>query len=69
MRGAAVPASSHTVEFLFQPSVKALYVSLAAIALGVLLLGYVIFAETRPSSSIGRKSTASDKPQRTSPSK
>jgi hypothetical protein len=66
MRGAAVPAGSHTVEFLFQPSVKALYVSLAAISLGVLLLGYVII---RPSSSIGRKSTASDKPQRTSPSK
>jgi uncharacterized membrane protein YfhO len=66
MRGAAVPAGSHTVEFLFQPPVKALYVSLAAIALGILLLGYVII---RPSSPAGRKSTASDKPQRATPSK
>jgi uncharacterized membrane protein YfhO len=43
MRGVQLPAGAHTVEFLFKPDVRTLYVSLAAIALGVLLMGVVAF--------------------------
>jgi hypothetical protein len=43
MRGVHLPAGTHTVEFLFKPDVRTLYVSLAAIAFGVLLLGVVVF--------------------------
>jgi hypothetical protein len=52
MRGVFLEPGEHTVEFKFQPPVGALYVSLAAIALGLLLLGFAI-ADTsrRPSSA------------------
>jgi len=43
MRGVHLPAGTHTVEFLFKPDVRTLYVSLAAITFGVLLLGVVAF--------------------------
>src|SRR5205814_160816 len=38
MRGVALNAGPHTVEFRFEPSNKLVYVSVAAIGLGVLLL-------------------------------
>jgi hypothetical protein len=44
MRGVYLPtAGEHTVEFLFKPDVGYLYVSLAGIALGMALLGVVMF--------------------------
>ena len=39
MRGVQVPAGQHAVEFRFQPSTTGLYVSLAAIGIGILLCG------------------------------
>jgi hypothetical protein len=42
MRGVFLPPGPHTVQFLFQPSVTPLYVSLSAIALGVILCGLLI---------------------------
>jgi hypothetical protein len=42
MRGVYLPAGAHQVEFHFQPPVKFLYVSLAAIAVGLVLAGVVI---------------------------
>ena len=42
MRGVAVPAGEHTVEFRFKPPVKSLYVTLAAVAAGMLLLGLLL---------------------------
>lgn len=41
MRGVAVPAGEHVVEFNFRPDAKFLYVSLAAIALGLVLIGFL----------------------------
>lgn len=41
MRGVAVPAGEHQVVFRFRPDSKYLYVSLAAIALGLGLIGYL----------------------------
>jgi hypothetical protein len=40
MRGVYLPPGAHTVEFRFQPPVGPLYVSLAAIGAGLLLLGF-----------------------------
>ncbi|MCS7338902.1 MAG: hypothetical protein NZ739_11835, partial [Verrucomicrobiae bacterium] len=47
MRGVFVPEGAHTVEFRFEPHTKPLYVSLAAIALGVALVGVVVWLESR----------------------
>ncbi len=44
MRGVAVPPGTHTVEFRFQPPIKPLYVSLAAIGFGILLVGFLAVA-------------------------
>ena len=41
MRGVALPPGEHTVEFVFKPDVKTLYISLAAIVTGLSLVGYV----------------------------
>jgi len=46
MRGVYLEPGEHTVEFKFQPPVGALYVSLGAIALGLVLLGFA-FADAR----------------------
>jgi len=45
MRGVQLEPGKHTVEFRFEPSANALYVSLAALALGVVLLGVVGFSK------------------------
>jgi hypothetical protein len=44
MRGVYLAPGPHTVEFVFKPSIKPLYVTLTAEFLGVLLLGYLGFA-------------------------
>lgn len=47
MRGVYLPPGAHTVEFRFQPPVGPLYVSLAAIGVGLLLLGFVLVTAPR----------------------
>jgi hypothetical protein len=43
MRGVFVPPGRHTIEFRFQAPLQWLYVSVSAFAIGILLVGYVIF--------------------------
>jgi hypothetical protein len=47
MRGVYVPGGAHTVEFRFEPPMNALYVSLAAVGIGLLLLGYLAFGREK----------------------
>jgi len=42
MRGVALAPGPHTVELRFRPDIRLLYVSLAAILLGLLLLGVLV---------------------------
>jgi len=41
MRGVQVPAGDHRIEFRFQPPITGLYISLAAIGLGFVLIGFL----------------------------
>jgi hypothetical protein len=50
MRGVSVAAGEHTVEYRFDPPHQALWVSLAAVATGLLLVGILILAP-KPSSA------------------
>jgi uncharacterized membrane protein YfhO len=59
MRGVALSAGPHTVEFRFEPPIELLYVSLATIAMGLVLLGllgswYRNQPPTQPAESQGR---------------
>jgi uncharacterized membrane protein YfhO len=47
MRGVFLQPGTHTVEFRFAPPVHALYVSLAAVMVGLLLLGVLAFSSRR----------------------
>jgi len=47
MRGVQVPAGDHQVEFRFVPPVTGLYVSLAAIVLGLGLIGFLVVGSPR----------------------
>ncbi len=47
MRGVYLQPGAHTVEFKFQPPAGALYVSLAAIALGVILCAVLVVAKPK----------------------
>jgi hypothetical protein len=51
MRGVFLEPGEHTVEFQFRPPVDALYVSLAAIALGLILVGFACVDARRPPAS------------------
>jgi hypothetical protein len=42
MRGVYLPAGKHVVEFRFQPPLKLLWVSLTALALGLLLTAILV---------------------------
>lgn len=60
MRGVQVPAGSHRVEFIFQPDIRTLYVSLTAIGTGILLVGIVVFdVKTRESKTAAAQTPAS----------
>jgi len=50
MRGVSVAAGEHTVEYRFDPPHQTLWVSLAAVATGLLLVGILILAP-KPSSA------------------
>ena len=50
MRGVYVQPGTHTVEFRFEPPVGTLYVSLAAVAMSLLLLGYLALGRSKDSS-------------------
>ncbi len=45
MRGAYVPAGSHTVDFIMRPPLNTLYVTAAAFMVGVVLLGVVVLSK------------------------
>lgn len=47
MRGVQVPAGEHTVEFRFAPSLVGLYVSVAAVVVGIGLLCFLGFSSNR----------------------
>jgi hypothetical protein len=49
MRGVYLQPGTHTVEFRFQPPIGTLYVSMAAVGVGVCLLGYLGFARKKES--------------------
>ena len=51
MRGVYLPAGSHTVEFQFRLPNKPLYVTLAAIATGIVLISLLIFLQRRKPST------------------
>jgi uncharacterized membrane protein YfhO len=49
MRGVAVPAGEHTVEFRFNPPHGTLWISLSAIGVGLILVGLLAFVpEKKP---------------------
>jgi hypothetical protein len=49
MRGVEVADGEHTVEFRFEPPIKGLYISLAAIVVGLAITGILIFpARSKP---------------------
>jgi hypothetical protein len=50
MRGVYLAPGAHTVEFRFQPPVGPLYVTLAAIGVGLVALGFVIVTGRRSTS-------------------
>lgn len=62
MRGVFLPQGQHTIEFRFQPPLRWLYVSTSAFAVGLLLIGFVVFTQlTRrpaPVPAAGGKSSA-----------
>lgn len=47
MRAAAVPAGDHTVEFLFRPPIKGLYIAIPAMIVGLLLGALLLFGPRR----------------------
>jgi hypothetical protein len=57
MRGAFLEPGEHTVEFHFEPPVKALYVSLSAIGVGLILALVAIVGSSRKPAAEGRAKT------------
>ena len=62
MRGVFLAPGKHTVEFQFKPDTRPLYVSLAAIALAVCLLGYLAVSAVTGKDSEPEQETARTKP-------
>jgi hypothetical protein len=54
-------AGEHRIEFKFQPPLTGLYISLAAVMLGLILLGYVVVAERREAAIAQMKTTTAKK--------
>jgi hypothetical protein len=50
MRGVRLPAGDHQVRFVFAPPVTGLYISLAAMLIGIVLIGVVTFWKPREDS-------------------
>lgn len=61
MRGVFLPAGEHTIEFRFEPPLTGLYVSLAAIAVGLVLCGILVVAPKPPESSAAAAPTPNSK--------
>ncbi len=57
MRAVALQPGQHTVEFKFEPSRRTLYVSTAAVVLGVLLLGFLLVAPKRVETPVAPKTS------------
>jgi hypothetical protein len=55
MRGVQVPAGSHTVEFRYQPPIGPLYISIAAVVVAIVLIGYLAFGARGASEKTGEK--------------
>jgi hypothetical protein len=62
MRGVFLTPGTHTVEFFFRPPLKPGYVTLAAMALGILLSGLMIYSERRVASNEQSQRDATSKP-------
>lgn len=70
MRGVRVEPGKSVVDFRFQPPITPLYVSLAALAFGLALCGYVVFARTpAPTTTSGPSPDAAPFKQNKRPSK
>lgn len=48
MRGVQVPPGSHQVEFRFEPPMRALYVSILGVVIGLVLVGCLVFVKEPP---------------------
>jgi hypothetical protein len=48
MRGVPVPAGQHTIRFRYEPSVRGMKITLAALVFGLLLCGYLALSRRRP---------------------
>ncbi|HZL41742.1 MAG TPA: hypothetical protein VFD66_00510, partial [Verrucomicrobiae bacterium] len=51
MRGVALPAGPHSVEFVFRPPIGPLYVNVAAFGAGILLIGVALLGKRTPPAS------------------
>lgn len=70
MRGVFLTPGEHTIEFRFQPPCGPLYVSLAAIAVGILLAAYLLYARFAPPQAAAQappapKAPGGQKPRKT----
>ena len=62
MRGVFLQPGAHTVEFRFAPPVDTLYVSLAAVAVGLALCGFLALYPGREPPRAGAQRAPADKP-------
>ncbi|HVM48805.1 MAG TPA: hypothetical protein VMU04_12310, partial [Candidatus Acidoferrum sp.] len=60
MRGVYLTAGAHKVEFRFAPPIGTLYVSLAAVGVALLLVGYLAFSRNEPRSPHGGSAPSLD---------
>ncbi len=63
MRGVFLQPGAHTVEFRFQPAIGMLYVSIGAVVIAILLLGY-LFVTRQPQPELAPDSDEEAKPVR-----